>query len=133
MSQSVLAAPEIGDKMEDGAIYAGISPDTNKPMYAASADEGVMLDFNAAAERAVEASQKTGEAYRLPTERELNVLFNNHAAIGGFNNTDNFAMWYWSSETNFDLGQCSVVQNFATGKRGYTSLKEEISLRLVRN
>jgi hypothetical protein len=26
--------PTIGDKMPDGTVFAGISPETNKPMYA---------------------------------------------------------------------------------------------------
>src|ERR1039458_10259614 len=30
--------PKIGDKMPDGTVLAGISPDTNKPMYATPAD-----------------------------------------------------------------------------------------------
>jgi hypothetical protein len=32
------SAPKIGEVMGDGTVYAGISPDTNKPLYAAPAD-----------------------------------------------------------------------------------------------
>lgn len=32
------SAAQIGDVMEDGSIYAGISPDTNTPFFVASAD-----------------------------------------------------------------------------------------------
>jgi hypothetical protein len=32
------AAPQPGDRMEDGAVYAGISPETGKPMYTTPAD-----------------------------------------------------------------------------------------------
>ena len=30
------AEPNIGEVMSDGTVYAGISPDTNKPMFAAA-------------------------------------------------------------------------------------------------
>ena len=34
----------------------------------------------------------------MPTKEELNVLFNNRAEIGGFNETGSDpAGWYWSS------------------------------------
>ena len=32
------AMPQIGDEMPDGTVYAGLSPDTNKPMYTTPAD-----------------------------------------------------------------------------------------------
>src|SRR4051794_158598 len=44
--------PEPGDKMPDGTIYAGISPDTGKPMFAASADAKLTMTFNEAKEYA---------------------------------------------------------------------------------
>jgi hypothetical protein len=30
---------QVGEAMEDGTIYAGISPDTGKPLYATPKDE----------------------------------------------------------------------------------------------
>ena len=39
--------------------------------------------------------------FRVPTKNELSVLFNNRAAIGGFNVTGSIpAGWYWSSSRN---------------------------------
>jgi len=32
------AEPQVGDRMRDGTRYAGISPDTEKPMYTTSQD-----------------------------------------------------------------------------------------------
>ena len=44
--------PKIGDKMPDGTVLAGISPDTNKPMYATPADASSTMTFNQAREYA---------------------------------------------------------------------------------
>ena len=43
---------KIGDKMPDGTIYAGISPDTNQPMYAPPTDASLTMKFNDATEYA---------------------------------------------------------------------------------
>jgi len=40
--------PKVGDKMPDGTVLAGISPDTNKPMYATPADASLTMTFNEA-------------------------------------------------------------------------------------
>ena len=73
-------APQPGDKMPDGSIYVGISPDTEKPMYAAPADCALDLTFNRAAKHA----KKLNKAYalghkdwRVPTPAELNLLYKN--------------------------------------------------------
>src|SRR5204862_68501 len=41
-----------GDRMGDGTIYAGISPDSGKPMYTTPADKPLTHTFNGAAEHA---------------------------------------------------------------------------------
>src|SRR5260370_42273506 len=41
-------APAPGDKMPDGTIYAGVSPDTGKAMYATPADAPLTYTVNAA-------------------------------------------------------------------------------------
>ena len=84
-----LHALKIGDKMDDGTIYAGLSPDTDKPMYACSEDAPLTMQWWAAMEYAegFEGHGKPKGTFRVPTGSELNVLFNNRAAIGGFNET----------------------------------------------
>jgi hypothetical protein len=37
-----LTEPKIGDKMPDGTIYAGISPETGRPMYATLTDDATI-------------------------------------------------------------------------------------------
>ena len=78
------AAPRVGDKMPDGSVYAGISPDTNKPMYATPADAPLTYTFNQAQKYAARFDAHGHADWRVPTKSELNVLYNNRAAIGGF-------------------------------------------------
>jgi len=88
--------PKVGDKMTDGTIYAGISPDTGKRMYADPADAPLTMTFNEA--RKYASLEAYGHKdWRLPSKSELNVLFNNRAQIGGFNMSGSGpAAWYWS-------------------------------------
>jgi hypothetical protein len=74
----------VGDRMDDGTICGGISPDTNKMMYVVVADEPLTLTFNEAVTRARELSQERGTFYKVPSAAELEVLYKNRAAIGGF-------------------------------------------------
>jgi hypothetical protein len=93
-----LAEPKIGDKMSDGTIYAGISPRTNRPMYATAVDAPLTMTFQEATDYAAQLDAHGHRDWRLPTKTELNELFNNRAAIGGFNLTGAVpAGWYWSS------------------------------------
>jgi hypothetical protein len=122
----------VGDKMKDGTIFAGISPDTGKEMYAAPADESLTLTFNKAKERAEELSKTTGKAYRVPSVSELNVLFNNRAAIGGFNLTASVpAGWYWSS-TPYN-GVDARCQRLSDGSQFNDNRSYGLSVRCVRS
>jgi hypothetical protein len=118
-------APEIGDKMEDGTVYAGISPDTNRPMYATPADAPLTYTFNQAQKYAEKLDAHGHKDWRAPTKGELNVLFQHRAAIGGFNETGSDpAGWYWSSSPGYDV--LGWAQRFSYGYqngyyRGYAS------------
>jgi len=98
--------PNIGDKMPDGTIYAGMSPDTGKPMYTLPWDAPLTMTFNKAKDYAYAANaQEVGghEDWRVPTKNELNVLFNNRAAIGEFDvSSSGPAGWYWSATPDGD-------------------------------
>jgi len=96
------AEPKVGDKMLDGTVFAGISPDTNKPMYATPADASLTMTFNEAKEYAAKLDAHSHHDWHVPTKNELNVLFNNRAAIGGFDVTGSYpAGWYWSASPHF--------------------------------
>lgn len=67
----------------------------------------------------------------MPTKAELNVLFNNHAAIGGFNSTCPFsAGWYWSASQEDGWGAWD--QRFSDGDQIYSYKGSHSSVRCVR-
>jgi hypothetical protein len=72
----------LGAVMPDGTIYAGVSPDTGRPMFATPKDAPLTLTFDEAAEYAKELDAQGHKDWRVPAKAELNVLFQNRAAIG---------------------------------------------------
>jgi hypothetical protein len=102
LAMTPLAESKPGDKMPDGTVYAGISPETNQPMYVTPADVPLTMTVNQAKEYAAMLDAHGHQDWRVPTKTELNVLFNNRAAIGGFKidnpkNQPCTSGWYWSS------------------------------------
>lgn len=122
-------APKPGDRMRDGTVYAVVSPDTHRPMYTMPRDAPLRFSFNEAAEyaRYLNAEKYLGrDDWRVPTKDELNVLFNNREAIGGFED----AGWYWSS-TKGDYYD-ALTQHFSDGTECWNSKYLDSSLRCVR-
>jgi hypothetical protein len=124
----------VGDKMLDGTIYAGNSPGGGKPMYTMPADAHVTMTFN---EAAAYAKKLNGEKYlghdnwRIPTKDELQVLFNNRAALGGFNESGSApAGWYWSATPGHPWG--AWCQRFSDGQQFNINKDSHSSVRCVR-
>src|SRR5262249_39406190 len=96
-----------GDRMEDGTIYAGISPDTGRAMETTPDDGPLTMKWKRAMDYAADLKAHGREDWRLPTKAELNVLWENRdkgALTGTFNVTGSHpAGWYWSS-TEDDYG-----------------------------
>lgn len=112
------AGPEAGDVMRDGTVFAGISPDTGKPMYAAPVDASpMMMNFKAAAQYARELDVGGKKDFRVPTQDELKVLFDNRekgALKGTFNLSGSYPEgWYWSSTPV--IQDNAWVQRFSDG------------------
>lgn len=125
------AEPKPGDRMPDGTVFAGISPDTNKPMYATPADAPLTYTFNQAQKYAAKLDAHGHQDWRVPTKSELNVLYNNRAAIGGFDLTgSNPAGWYWSSSHGDYYNAWD--QSFSDGLQFYYFKVNDSSLRCVR-
>jgi len=124
-----------GDVMPDGTIYAGISPDTNQPMYAAPEDAPVSMDFNAAAKYAKTLQVGDKKDFRVPSKAELNVLFQNRekgALKGTFNLTGAVeGGWYWSS-TPSPVLDITHAQRFSDGCQGIGDPDEPSSVRVIR-
>jgi hypothetical protein len=123
--------PKVGDKMSDGTVLAGISPDTNKPMYTTPADASLTMKFNEAQEYAAKLDAHGHQDWRVPTKAELNVLFNNRAAVGGFNvSGSDPAGWYWSASSNY--GWYAWEQRFSDGYQYYFNKINHSAVRCVR-
>jgi hypothetical protein len=134
----------VGDPMVDGTVYAGISPDTGRPMYTTREDaistpffggEKLAFTFNQAAKLVdqLNAERYRGhDDWRMPTGEELNVLFNNRAAIGRFDGDDGVpAARYWSSTESY-RGLTALSRNFSNGREACDYKLDALSLRLVR-
>ena len=129
-----LAAPEIGDMMPDGTIYAGVSPTTHQPMYAAPEGTPLRMDFNAVAQYTEELQVGDKGDFRIPDIAELQVLVDNKdkgAMKGTFNVIEtNDIGWYWSSTRIGDISAwCLQVRT--DHKKPY-STKERCLVRCVR-
>lgn len=125
---------KIGDVAEDGWIYAGLSPDTHKPMYVAPADAGVMTwDDAVAVAQKLQTEGKTDA--RVPSKGELKKMFNARAKIGGFDETGKVQeSWYWSSAPHPNYLDVYVrVRRFSDGKSDFGYKGDKLSARLIRS
>jgi hypothetical protein len=120
-----------GEKMPDGTICAGVSPETGKLMFTTPADMPELMDFNKAAACAKEFDAHGHKDWRVPTDKELSVLFNNRTAIGGFNlGGSTLDRWYWSSTPVYNIiGRC---QRLSDGNQNTYYRHYVLSVRCVR-
>jgi hypothetical protein len=129
-------ANSVGDAMPDGSIYAGVSPDTGKAMYAAPKDERLTMRWQQAMDYAAkfDVNGHPKRTFRLPTKGELNVLFRNKARIGGFDESRSHpGGWYWSSSGSRLVAGYAWVQRFDDGRRFWDHKDFKASVRLVRD
>jgi hypothetical protein len=110
--------PKIGEQMPDGTVFAGISPDTGKAIYAMPADAPLTYKFKQALKYAAQLDAHGHKDWRVPTKGELTVLYNNREVIRGFNISGlHPGSWYWSSTENDDGDEWS--RRFSDGSLGY--------------
>jgi hypothetical protein len=135
------AASKIGGRMPDGTVYAGSL--NGKPIYTTAADAPGTFTHGKGRTYASSLDAHGHRDWRMPTKTELNMLFNNRAAIGGFDikgprHDDlvslaadwNPAGWYWSSTRG---GLVSAWgQHFSDGLTINHFRKHEAHLRCVR-
>ena len=122
-----------GGRMPDGTIYAGISPDTGTRMYTTAADAPDVYTWNNAAEYCKTLAVSGHADWRMPSIAELGVQFGNRADIGGFNETgrmDNATGYYWSSLPAGD--QEAWAQRFSDGFHEHPNKDIASSVRCVR-
>jgi hypothetical protein len=122
-----------GSKSPDGSIYAGISPDTGRPMYATPTDARLIYTFDQANSACAKLDAHGHKDWRVPTKAELNVLFLSRAAIGGFNTAGSGpAGWYWSSSRGSVHDSDAWAQRFSDGHQYDLSRYYASALRCVR-
>jgi hypothetical protein len=122
-----------GGKMPDGTVYAGISPDTGKRLYTTPVDAPGVYTWSAAIEYCKTLSASGHQDWRMPTIGELAVQFINRADIGEFNETGilkGASGYYWSS---LQVGDDDAWgQRFNDGFHEDFSKNQVSSLRCVR-
>ncbi|HEX2791549.1 MAG TPA: DUF1566 domain-containing protein [Steroidobacteraceae bacterium] len=92
--------PAAGGRMPDGSVYAGISPDSGKDLYTTPADAPGVYTWGQAMEYCQTLSASGHVDWRVPSLGELAVQYANRADIGGFNETGRMkhaSGYYWSS------------------------------------
>ncbi len=114
----------------DSWICIGQSVDTHKPLYVAPENSGLM-PWKQAVSLAAElrASGETG--VRLPTERELEQIFNSKAAVPDLVKSEQRHS-HWSS-TSSHFGTCAKAKNLKDGSGGPVGKGASLLVRLVRS
>ena len=129
--QEMKIGPKVGHKMPDGTVYAGTSPDTNEDMYTPPADAPRTMKWKEAMEYTAKLAAHGYLDWRVPTKGELDILYNNRAAIAGFNETDSYpGGWYWSSSQ--EDGNFAWDQRFGDGGQSLINELNYSALRCVR-
>jgi hypothetical protein len=136
--------PKPGDKMPDGTVYAGISPDSGQAMYVLPIDAPRLMKFNRATQHAATLNSHNAHGHkdwRLPTKAELLEICKNRnegALKGTFNESagSGVAHWYWSRTENREDPSCVYIVDFTDGAdvwthKDYSSLSSR-PLRLER-
>jgi len=137
-------AYKVGEKTEDGTIFAGISPRTGQPMYTTPEDAPIQVaqrqgflkrlfadnspgrDWYHANEYVEMLAAHGHSDWRLPSKSELSVLFNHQAAIGGFDPES----YYWTSSQESIFYTWS--QRFSDGAKVDRNIDEKLAVRPVR-
>src|ERR1022692_4710799 len=68
-------APNVGDRMPDGTVYAGVSPETGTPIYTTPADAPGLYTWKNGADYCSALEAGGHRDWRASTKGELHVLF----------------------------------------------------------
>jgi hypothetical protein len=124
---------KVGSTTLDG-ILVDILPETGHPLYAASKDAPRLMTYGAAIDYCAGRLAGGHNDWRLPSKRELDVLFENReqgALKGTFNLTGSYpAGWYWSG-TPYNINN-AYGQRFSDGIQDNYYRGIDSSVRCVR-
>lgn len=101
-------------------------------MYTTLEDAPLPMNFTEAALYARKMKKHGHYDWRVPTINELNVLFNNRAAIGGFNANGSRPGSYWSSDPTTIPDNHAWNQSFSTGEMSIDRQHYNCAVRCVR-
>ncbi len=128
------ANPEVGDQMQDGSVYAGLTADGKRQIFAMPEDFDVKLTFNEAAKRVAElnADHVLGhDDWQIPTLKSLSALQKNQNE-GKFNDTfSTKGEGYWSS-TKYDYSDTVRIVFFPDGYTNWNYCNILLNCRAVR-
>lgn len=110
---------KIGQKKQDGTIYAGVSPETGQAMYVAPHDSPLALKFVKAVEYTGSLRLNDKSDFRLPTESELKVILENKDK-GGLRGTFNHFSYWSSTQWSMDKRYIVARERFDGEKAFYT-------------
>lgn len=132
------AAPYIGLRMKDGTIFAGLSPEDGRPMYATAEDAPLRLGFNAAASYAAALEVDGRRGFRVPSQNELLVLFENQqaGALAGTFTPAPFSVTQdsYRSSTPHETGDLwDLTLVFSNGTKNLLGKDVEARLRCIRS
>jgi hypothetical protein len=114
--------PRIGDRTNDGTLYAGLSPKTGRAMFTTPDDAPSLSTLQQAERYAAELSDAKGrKGFQLPERGELSVLWNN-----GFTKTEGPAEHWSRTEDRNDPGNSVIARRDRDGKDA------RLKVRLVR-
>jgi hypothetical protein len=120
-----LQQKQLVQHMPDGRVYVQDS-EGGAAFYTFSQDAYIGSNFNEASDYARQRNA------RMPTPRELNIMFNLRAAIGGFAEEGVSAdRLYWTSYTVKDTD--AMVQDMGGGLSTFIYQRRRANLRLVRD
>jgi hypothetical protein len=121
----------VGEAMPDGTVYAGMSPDTDRPLFAAAMDAPRLMTWDDAMAYAAQVLLHGRRDWRLPGKKELALLCRSAAVMDGFNKSGIAAEgWYWSA-TPHRYGM-AWSRRFSDGFNDSDSTLSLMSVRLVR-
>jgi hypothetical protein len=125
--------PAAGGRQKDGTIYGGTSPDTNKDLFLTAEDAPGAYTWNDAMAYCRALSAAGHRDWRVPTLGELALQFNNRADIAGYNETGRMkdaTGFYW---TSVQVGDDEAwAQRFNDGWHEHFGKTESSLLRCVR-
>ena len=130
---------KIGQKMKDGSIYAGLSPQTGAELFVMPSDASVKMDFNEAGKHMAQINKDKvfgHQDWRLPGKAELSLLYHNRnkghlkkTFEGKATGMDDF---YMSASQTF-CPNGSWVHRFADGEQDIHLLSAKHRVRYVRS